>query len=628
MATENKDSFFSQYGKLISAPKIKKNSAIPFKDNTQFSVLTDILSRKDTHHVIVNADFSHHLYQYFLEALLAHLNQENTPNHLRGTDIIHLDIPNLHFIKNNHKNIENAFLAMLDILNSTEKYMLFSLAHFDLFSTNNNQHDDEAFLRTQFNVLLAHPKARFIFIGDNKKQKINYTSDSGFSLVNIPEPNEDDIMIILKFQRTELENFHHILIPEELLTHAYSLAKRFLSTNFAFEKTLLLLDSSAARTAAIERADINNASKPVMSAITINNVVSTWTQLPPVILQMHKFKYGEFVNGMMQKIYGQDAAITLLAHELQQSQSHLQQHNSPFCSLLFAGSEHSGKKTTAIALAEQLFKQTHALYFVQSPSQSIHSILDIKLQCHFDNQYITLKELVQQTPYAMIMYENIDCAPAFILDQLNEILSTGFLYDASGIQYNFRQMIIILSTTLGSELMFEIAKTFTPEPESSDMDLFQLVMHEQKHTAYSKHHYSPQEIADEISAYITKLLPASLCQHLHVLPFFPLNKPAIEKIIQFKLKTLSKTLESRYGVQFGYAQEIIRQLAGNVLQQEGFENKHNDIDKALKQLYFVVEQAILGQIDNKNRSNQLFIQLNETGQVLKCDWLGSVDMVS
>lgn len=77
----------------------------------------------------------------------------------------------------------------------------------------------------------------------------------------------------------------------------------------------------------------------------------------------------------------------------------------------------------------------------------------------------------------------------------------------------------------------------------------------------------------------------------------------------------------RHGIELGYAPEVIRYLANDIIKKEEIENKSVDIDKALKQLYFAVEQAILSQADNKNRPNQLFLQLNETGQVLRCDWL-------
>ena len=120
---------------------------------------------------------------------------------------------------------------------------------------------------------------------------------------------------------------------------------------------------------------------------------------------------------------------------------------------------------------------------------------------------------------------------------------------------------------------------------------------------------------------ITETFSLPLCQHLHVVPFLPLSKTAIEKIIRIKLKTLGKQLNERHGIELGYAPEVIRYLTNDVLTKREPTNQTINPDKALKQLYFCVEQAILNQVDNHNRSNQLFLQLNETGHLLRCDWL-------
>lgn len=596
MTLASKDPLFTQYGKSISTPKLKKN--IPFKTNIQLPSLADILSRKKSHHAILQADFSPDMNIYFLEALLNHISQDNIPANLRSAELIYLDMSNSKFIKNDPASMELSLIKKLDV---SDNYQIFAVYHSDLLP--------EYLLQS----LAAHPKCRLLIFMNKQNEVSNY--DPAFTKLHISGPDEADIMAMLKLQRTELEQFHNILIPDDMLGYAYSLAERYLSSNDTFEKALLLLDSSAARAAAIDRIDSSNHSKSTLSIFTLNNVVSAWTQIPAANLQLNKFKYSEFMQSMTQKIFGQDTAITLLGHELLKSEAHLQQHSSPFCSFLFTGPEQSGKMTTAIALAEQLFKQTNVLYFVEPSAQPPHSILDIKLQGHVDKRRISLKELVQQTPYAVILYENIERASSVILDQLHEILSTGYLHDTTGNPYNFRQVILILSTTLGSELLNEIEKTVAPEREASDMGLMQLVMLEQKHGAFSTPHYSPQEIADEVSTHLEKHLPASICHQLHIIPFLPLNKTAIERIIQLKLKSLGETLESRYGIELGYAQEVIRHLASEMLK-----NEH-----ALKQLYFIVEQAVLSQAGNKHRPNQLFLQLNDTGQILRCDWLGSVE---
>jgi ATP-dependent Clp protease ATP-binding subunit ClpA len=614
-------SFFTQQGKYFSPHTIKKNAIIAFKDHTQFPLLVDILARKDIHHIILNTDFSSTLYVPFLEGFLHHLSNDTIPQPLHNAELIYLDIENLVLSSTKQNTIETDFQCFRDTL-SNDKYLLIVLTKMELLT------DDKfsKFIQNQLETLLHHPTCRFLVFTTHKDahkdDELNHFLAHSFDRVNLNRLTEWDVMTLLKLKRTELEMFHHILIPEELLLHAYLLAERYLSTGDILEKTGLLLDSSSARTGAVERTDHNNQFKPVLSMNILTSVLSRWTQIPVTHLQFGKFKFNEFTQGLQQSVFGQDAALTLLGHQLQQTQAHLQQKTGPFCSFLFAGPAHSGKKTTAIALAEQLFNQLNVLYFVPTAAFTLSSFAEINVERCVDKQYLTLKEAIRQTPYAIILFEKIDQALPVVQEGLEEILRTGYLRDDHGHQYNFRQSIILVTTTRGTERLAEIAKSFALEEEKEEVNLMELILSEKKRAeVILSRHFSPREIADEIMREMTTHVKASLCQHLHMVPFLPLTKAAIEKIIRLKLTIVGKQLDTRYGIELGYAPEVIRYLANEALMKQKANHHVVDIDNELKPLYFTVEQAILSQADNKNRPNQLFLQLNETGQLLRCDWL-------
>lgn len=620
MPGESNNTFFTQYGKYLSPQIANANTTIPFKDHAQFSMLVDILGRKDNHHAILHTDFAPKMYAAFFEAFLQHLNSENIPELLRSTNLILLDIYSSTFSAAKQKSIISDFEKLRDYLDKHNKLLLIALTRNEIL---NNKEDD--FLHVQFESLLAHPRCRFMVMSKSD----DISDNDNFSVVKISGPTETDILTLLKQQRTELESYHHVIIPDDILPYAYSLTERFLSTSHTLEKTLLLLDSSSARASTMESIDKDSQIKPVLTINTLTSVLAGWTQIPATHLQLNKFKLSEFKLGMQQRIFGQETAINIIGHELQQSQARLQQKFSPFCSLLLAGPIRSGKETMALALVDQLFKQLNVLYYIQTASPSLNSIADIKVQRCLDKQYMSLKEVIRQTPYAVIMIENVEHASAAVLDGLHEILTTGYLHDTTGTQYNFRQSIFILTTTLGSQRLCDISKSLTPEMEEESVDLMQLVMNEKKHSTRKEgRDPSPHEMIEAIMPDIMSHFPISFCQHLHIVPFLPLNHLAIEKIIRLKLKTLGKQLDTNYGIEFAYAPEIVRFLANDILHKQEEDHQVIDTDTTIKQLYFTVEQAIVSQAENKNRPNQLFLQLNETGQMLRCDWLGSFDSTS
>lgn len=615
---EFKESFLSQFGKSFTAQENKSNN-FPFKDHPQFTMLVDVLSRKYKHHAVLSVDFPPNIQHFFLEAFAQHLAHEVTPTALRDIGLFYLDLENASIPLTKQKSIEDEFEQLRAALTKSEQFKLFIIPATWLFA-NENKPTDDRFLRRQVKMLLAHPRCRFIALTE-AHASCTTELDERFTLIRLNAPTDADMMGILIQQRTELEEFHHVVIPEELLTQAYNLAERFLSTTHTLEHALMLLDSSAARVASQERLD-NQSNKPVLTSGVLLNVLSSWTQIPATSFQMHKFKLNDFTQNMQLRVFGQDLAINIIGQELLQSQANLKRRSGPFCSFLFAGPTHCGKKTLAIAMVEQLFKQPNILFFAQ-PTLTQTSLAEMKVQSAIDKRYLSLVEVIQQTPYAVIMFDHIEQASPAILDGLQEIVSTGYLHDADGQQYNFRQAIIILSTAKGTEQL-TIANQPSTEIEEDvyTMDLMQLIMSDQKQDKFSPaQHPSGQEIRNKLLPTIADLIPQSLYQHLQFVPFLPLNKDSAEKIIRLKVKLLGKQLDSRYGVEIGYAPEVTRFLASEIVQSQSPEHTIINPDHVLKQLYFCVEQALLNQSDNKMRSNQLFLQLNETGNVLRSEWL-------
>jgi ATP-dependent Clp protease ATP-binding subunit ClpA len=600
---ELRDNKIIQQARILTTDA-KKNLVMPFKDHPQLPFLIDSLCRKYYHHLFLKADFQCLFYQAFFEALAYQCHLPSAPLALR--DALVLTIPVDALLQN---DAIQALQAIRDCMIQRRKAIMMIL---DVTTLTEQSHQQ---LIASLSILLNCAWCRCLLISPLITNTAAFLSSAEFQEIIITKPTEQDVLMLLKYQRQEIENHHHVLIPEELLAQAYALSARFLSIDQPLIKTLQLLDSAAAR-AASQSASYLADIKPVVTTAILTQALSHWTQIPPSFLHINRFQASEFTQNMLQRIFGQDAAITLMAQALQQSHAYIQQHQGIFCSLLLAGPAHTGKKTTAIALTEQLFKQIGALFIADSISVTTNTIFSIKFQRCTDKQYFNLKDIMQHSPYAVLMIEHIERAPSVILNQLATLQRTGLLHDDQNTAINFRQATLILSTTLETAPIVCQEEADSMEKEEA-LNLMQLVMNESKTTSYT-HHLSPYEMAEQFKLELHQL-PFSLGQ-THVIPFLPLKQTSVEKIIQLKIKLLNKLVHSRYGIELSYAIEVIHFLA-----KEAMNNKKTDwgvdINNVLKQLYCVVEQAILTQMDNKNRPTQLFLQLNETGQVLRCDWL-------
>lgn len=588
----------SSFGKMINATAVKKNTIAPFKDHPHFALLVDTISRKHTHHAILQLHMPQQLNIPLLEAFTIYLTNSHIPLQIRDTDCIYIDISDRLYY------FEDALQSLKNMLDTTEKYLIVVFPSTELLA------------RNQISMLINHPKCRLLILTNEKFSSEKHVHD--FISLTLPPPSEFDISAILKHQRIELENFHHVIIPDEVLTLAYSLAQRYLSMYDGLEKTLLLLDSCAARAGMIEQNDPHSALKPILTQITVLQTLSEWVQIPASHLQFTKFNFSECCIALRQKIFGQETAITLIGQSLQRNQAKLQDQSRVFLNFLFIGPKNSGKKTAAIALTDYLFKHSTVLFYAQSHTQNLLSIWDLKFFNHTTKKLFTLDAINQEIPYAFLYIEDIDTYPSTIQDEIGEILSTGTLRDQTGNLRHFHHTSFILSTSATNNRLNELAKLFEPDQDPHTLDLMELVSRNTSQPNHSTQHiYSSQEIADELTNELATQFPA-IYQHIEAIPFFPLNRTAIENIFRAKLKTLGKQLNATHNIELGYAPEVLRYLTNEATKSAIFE-----INKSLKQLYLNIEQSIFNQSPSKNHTNQLFLQLNENGQALRCEWLHS-----
>lgn len=605
------DTFFIKLGQHFTTASLRKTTSYPFKDHPQLSAIIDILSRKNCHHIALHAHYSPTLCRAFIEALLYHLCQDNIPHLLQQTELLYIELSRA--VKLPQQTLLVDIARLQEALDQHQKCILLFLNQTELL-------DAAPELKEGLLQLSLHPKCRLLAHSTLEGSAI--VSDH-FSPLRLENPNHSDILSLLKQQRLELEQYHHVVIPEELLSQAYDMAQRYLHMNQACDQALLLLDSAAARAATHDKPEPHSQSKPIVTSSMLIQVLSNRTQIPTSHLQPHKFKYADFIQGMQQRVYGQDDALASLGHDVQEAYARLHEMNGPFLSFLFAGPKHAGKMTTAIALSEQLFKKNHLLFIGQPTLSSAGGLAEMRVQRYADKQYLPLNQVMHQTPYAVIVLESIEHASLVMLDGLYEILATGHLQDSHGNQVNFRQATIVVCTTLGSNRIANHRKhEETDEGSFDSMNLMDLVMHDGKSNRSAKHQaHSTEELIQEMLPEITSYLPAALCQHLHVIPFLSLSKSALDHILRLKLKKLGRELENRHGIELSYAPEVIRFLIHDTQAKSIATNQSANIEAALKQLYSCIEQAILSQSDQKIRSQQLFLQLNETGQTLRYHWL-------
>jgi ATP-dependent Clp protease ATP-binding subunit ClpB len=256
-------------------------------------------------------------------------------------------------------------------------------------------------------------------------------------------------------------------------------------------------------------------------------IVSKWTGIPVNrMLESEKEKLLRLEDELHKSVVGQDEAITAVADAVRRSRAGLQDQNKPLGSFIFIGTTGVGKTELARALAGQLFNDENMVTRIDmSEYQERHTVSRL---IGAPPGYVgydeggQLTEAVRRKPYSVVLLDEIEKAHPDIFNLLLQVLDDGRLTDNKGRTVNFRNVIVIMTSNLGSEIIrdkMEKWKNRLPENEE-------------------------ELLRKEIMSLLRKSFrPEFLNRVDEIVMFRPLTIDQIREIVKIQLKRVDKLLE-------------------------------------------------------------------------------------
>jgi len=192
----------------------------------------------------------------------------------------------------------------------------------------------------------------------------------------------------------------------------------------------------------------------------VASIVSHWTGIPA-----HRLMEGEaqkllhMEERLSQRVVGQAPALRAISDALRRSRAGLSDTNRPIGSFLFLGPTGVGKTEIARALAEFLFDDENAMIRIDM-SEFTHEADATRLIGSAPG-YIgyeeggRLTEAVRRRPYAVILLDEMEKAHPRIFDLFLQVLEDGRLTDGKGRTVNFRNTVVLMTSNVGSQAIFE-----------------------------------------------------------------------------------------------------------------------------------------------------------------------------
>ena len=199
-------------------------------------------------------------------------------------------------------------------------------------------------------------------------------------------------------------------------------------------------------------------------------VVSAWTGIPTGrLLAGESKKLLNLENELGKRLIGQAKAVRAVSDAVRRTKAGISDPDRPTGSFLFLGPTGVGKTELAKSLAEFLFDDERSMVRIDmseyGEKHSVSRLIGAPPGYVGYGEGGQLTEAVRRRPYSVILFDEIEKAHPEVFDVLLQVLDDGRLTDGQGRTVDFRNVIMIMTSNLGSQ--FLIDKELSAEQKST-----------------------------------------------------------------------------------------------------------------------------------------------------------------
>ncbi|XBH21416.1 ATP-dependent chaperone ClpB [Jonesiaceae bacterium BS-20] len=197
-----------------------------------------------------------------------------------------------------------------------------------------------------------------------------------------------------------------------------------------------------------------------VDANEIADVVSAWTGIPAGrLLQGESEKLLTMEDRIGRRLIGQVPAVEAVSDAVRRSRAGVSDPNRPTGSFLFLGPTGVGKTELAKALAEFLFDDEHAMVRIDmseyGEKHSVSRLVGAPPGYVGYDEGGQLTEAVRRRPYSVVLLDEVEKAHPEVFDILLQVLDDGRLTDGQGRTVDFRNVILVMTSNIGSQFLID-----------------------------------------------------------------------------------------------------------------------------------------------------------------------------
>ncbi len=287
-----------------------------------------------------------------------------------------------------------------------------------------------------------------------------------FQKIDVVEPSVEQTIEILKGLKSRFEEHHSVKYALGALQAAAELSAKFINDRQLPDKAIDVIDEAGAA----QRVLPKNKQKKTITRSEVEEIVAKIARIPPAsVSNDDRSKLKSLDRDLNSVVFGQEPAIEALAAAIKMARSGLGKPDKPIGSFLFSGPTGVGKTEVARQLAYVL--GIELIRFDMSEYMERHAVSRLigapPGYVGFDQGGL-LTEAISKKPHAVLLLDEIEKAHPDVFNVLLQVMDHGTLTDNNGRKADFRNVIIVMTTNAGAELMSKSTIGFTTARQQGD----------------------------------------------------------------------------------------------------------------------------------------------------------------
>ena len=368
-----------------------------------------------------------------------------------------------------------------------------------------------------------------------------------FQKITVSEASKDETILLLEKEIPFMEYKYKIFITYPTILKIIELSEKYIQDSPFPKKAIMLLDDVAVYASGLK--------EKIVTEIHVENVISEKTEIPvgnitaderDILLNLE--------NLIHERIINQVEAVDEISASLRRARSQIKTKNGPMGTFLFLGPTGVGKTETAKALAEVYFgSESKMIRFDMSEFQTDN---DIRRFIGDEKDIGLLATKVKETPFALVLFDEIEKSHPNILNLLLQILDEGFMTNSIGRRVDFQNTIIIATSNAGYQIILDGIKENKPT-ESLRQEILDYI--------FKEGIFRPELVNRFDAMVIFRALTKENLFKIADLRFKKLQQNLLRKQINLEVpdKLKMKIVELSYNPQFG-AREMRRVIQDKV----------------------------------------------------------------